>query len=71
MSNATSSSKGGSGVGNKSLCERWKEDYDDEVYEDLTKEQLAFYNALDINFRGQIRRQFTLEYVLSQMYASD
>ncbi|GKD14224.1 hypothetical protein Tco_1198631 [Tanacetum coccineum] len=55
-----SKSGGGGGNGNKSLYERWKDDYDYNTYEDdecrdLTKEQLALCDAFDINIFGQAR----------------
>ncbi|GJZ46106.1 zinc knuckle CX2CX4HX4C containing protein, partial [Tanacetum coccineum] len=52
----------GSGVGNKSLYELWKETYDIDQYDDddfddlfLTDSQLKFANAFDISLRGQLR----------------
>ncbi|GKC22320.1 hypothetical protein Tco_1024470 [Tanacetum coccineum] len=71
-----SSSKSRSGTGRKSLYECWKDDYDDNPYgddderEDLTEDQLAFSNAFDIGFRGQIRQELYLVQFLSQMYSS-
>ncbi|GKB24293.1 hypothetical protein Tco_0863694 [Tanacetum coccineum] len=61
-SKGTCSSKSGSGTGKQSLYDRLKDDYDDNPYdddeehEDLTNEQLAFYDAFDISPRSQIRR---------------
>ncbi|GJX71050.1 hypothetical protein Tco_0308221 [Tanacetum coccineum] len=49
-------------AGKMSLYERWKDDYGDNPYdedeecEDLTEDQLAFYDAFDISLRCQIRR---------------
>ncbi|GJX69536.1 hypothetical protein Tco_0305263 [Tanacetum coccineum] len=60
-SKGTSSSKSGGGMGRKSLYEHWKDDYDDNPYdeeeehEDLSKHQLAICNAFDLSLRGQIR----------------
>ncbi|GJX87592.1 putative RNA-directed DNA polymerase, eukaryota, reverse transcriptase zinc-binding domain protein [Tanacetum coccineum] len=55
--------KSGSGVGNKSLYERWTKTYDENLYDDdddfedcgLTETQMALANSFDINFRGQLR----------------
>ncbi|GJW25884.1 hypothetical protein Tco_0039695 [Tanacetum coccineum] len=51
----TKASTSGSGVGNKSLYEEWKETYDEDPYDDddfdtydLTDQQRAFANAFDI-----------------------
>ncbi|GKA28173.1 copia-type polyprotein [Tanacetum coccineum] len=47
--------------GKKSLYERWKDNYDDNPYdddkesEDLTEDQLALCYAFDISLNGQIR----------------
>ncbi|GJW82557.1 hypothetical protein Tco_0146532 [Tanacetum coccineum] len=55
----------GTGVGNSSLYEQWKESYEVDPYVDanfdtlgLTEDQLAFANAFDIYLRGQIRYAF-------------
>ena len=58
----TNSSKSGGGTGMKSLYERWKEDYNDNPYDDdeceyFTEEQLAFYDAYDIRVHGHARRK--------------
>nr|GEU91782.1 hypothetical protein [Tanacetum cinerariifolium] len=56
------SSKSRGGTGKKSLCERWKDDYDDNPYEDdheyedLTKDQPGLCDSYDISLSGQIRR---------------
>nr|GEY54023.1 hypothetical protein [Tanacetum cinerariifolium] len=55
-SKGSSSSKNEGGTGRKNLYVRWKDDYDDNTYdddvegEDLTEEQLPFYDAYDIIF---------------------
>ncbi|GJR16712.1 hypothetical protein Tco_0965239 [Tanacetum coccineum] len=56
------SSKSGSGVGNKSLYEQWKETYIEDPYDDddfddcgLTNAQMTLANSFDINLRGQLR----------------
>ncbi|GKA03092.1 hypothetical protein Tco_0675873 [Tanacetum coccineum] len=60
-SKGTISSKTKGGTWMKSLYECWKDDYDDNPYdddeqgEDLTEEQLAFCDAYDISLRGQIK----------------
>ena len=46
----------------KRLYVRWKDDYDDDLYDDdecadLTEEQLAFCDAYDIRVRGHSRRK--------------
>ncbi|GKD84214.1 hypothetical protein Tco_1351053, partial [Tanacetum coccineum] len=55
----------GTGVGNSSLYEQWKESYGVDPYDDanfdtlgLIEDQLAFANAFDIYLRGQIRYAF-------------
>nr|GEW13929.1 hypothetical protein [Tanacetum cinerariifolium] len=54
-SKGSSSSKNEGGTGRKNLYVRWKDDYDDNVYDDdvegenLTEEQLPFYDAYDID----------------------
>ncbi|GKF95696.1 hypothetical protein Tco_0288431 [Tanacetum coccineum] len=53
-------SKSGGGTGRKSLYERWKNDYDDNPYddeecEDLADEQLAFCDAFDKSLCGHVR----------------
>ncbi|GJX14846.1 hypothetical protein Tco_0206604 [Tanacetum coccineum] len=60
--NVNKASKSGSGEGNKSLYEQWKENhgedpYDDDDFDDpgLTDAQMKFANAFDVNFRGQLR----------------
>ncbi|GJU67009.1 RNA-directed DNA polymerase, eukaryota [Tanacetum coccineum] len=51
------------GTGRKSSYEDWKDDYDDNPYDDdeehkdLTEDQLAFSDVFDISLRGQIRRK--------------
>ncbi|GJT58489.1 G-type lectin S-receptor-like serine/threonine-protein kinase LECRK3 [Tanacetum coccineum] len=56
------SSKNEGGTGKKSLYECWKDDYDDDPYdddeerEDLTDEEPEFCEAFYISLRGQIRR---------------
>ncbi|GJV87082.1 RNA-directed DNA polymerase, eukaryota [Tanacetum coccineum] len=54
-------SKSGGGTGKKSLYKRWKDDYDDNPYdddecEDFTEEQLALCDAFDIRLRSHVRR---------------
>ncbi|GKG59455.1 hypothetical protein Tco_0605106, partial [Tanacetum coccineum] len=58
------SSKIRGGTGRKSSYECWKDDYEDNTYdddddeerEDLTEKQPAFCDSFDISLRGQIRR---------------
>ncbi|GJU46505.1 hypothetical protein Tco_1203771 [Tanacetum coccineum] len=54
--------KNGSGMGNKSLYERWKETYHENPYNDddfddrgLSETHMAFANAFDISLSGQLR----------------
>ncbi|GJY95071.1 hypothetical protein Tco_0511432 [Tanacetum coccineum] len=60
-SKGTISSKTKGGTWTKSLYECWKDDYDDNRYdddeegEDLTEQQLAFRDVYDISLRGQIK----------------
>nr|GEV31087.1 hypothetical protein [Tanacetum cinerariifolium] len=60
--NVNKASKSGSGGGNKSVYEKWKESHgedpnDDDDFDDpgLTNAQMKFVNAFDINLRGQLR----------------
>ena len=59
----TNSSKSGGGTRMKSLYDHWKEDYDDNSYDDddeceyLTEEKLALYDAYDIRVHGHARRK--------------
>ncbi|PWA79338.1 hypothetical protein CTI12_AA207610 [Artemisia annua] len=53
-------SKSGGGIGRKSLYERWKDDYDYNLYDEddcehLTDEQLAICDAFDIKVRCHTR----------------
>nr|GEX71509.1 zinc finger, CCHC-type [Tanacetum cinerariifolium] len=60
----TSSSKSGGGTGRKTLYERWKDDYNDNPYDDddddeckdLREEQLGLCDGFDISLCGQVRR---------------
>ncbi|GJS27758.1 hypothetical protein Tco_0488378 [Tanacetum coccineum] len=61
-SKVNKSSKSGSGVGNKCLCEKYKEAYNEDPYDDndfndcgLTDAQIKFVNSFDISLRGQLR----------------
>ncbi|GJV93269.1 hypothetical protein Tco_1541082 [Tanacetum coccineum] len=53
------SSKSESGMGNKSLYEKWKVTYNEDLYDDddcgLTDAHMKFANAFDINLCGQLR----------------
>ncbi|GJY19783.1 hypothetical protein Tco_0392349, partial [Tanacetum coccineum] len=53
-------SKSGSGIRNKRLYERWEDIFDDDPYDDdeynaydLTEEQMAFCDDLDIKLPGR------------------
>ncbi|GJS06536.1 hypothetical protein Tco_0363332 [Tanacetum coccineum] len=62
MALTNNNSKSGSGVGDKSLYEEWRETYIEDPYDDddfadcdLSDAKLKLANAFDINLHGQLR----------------